>query len=289
MTERIWTVKEIIDWSTHYLKKAASDTPRLDAELLLTKALNCRRLDLYLDHHKPLIASEKDAYRDLIRRRAAGEPVAYILGQRDFYGLSFQVNRHTLIPRPETETLVEQVLAQYPLGQSVRGLDVGTGSGCIAITLKKLRPDWAILAWDLSPEALALARSNGEKLEADVIWEERDALLSQNWRELGAELDFVVANPPYIGEREKPDLSPSVTAFEPNLALFAPDDGLLFYKTLASEACSVLRPEGKIFLEIGHKQAPEVSLILEDRGWQGILVHRDLAGRDRVVTAILPP
>jgi release factor glutamine methyltransferase len=275
MSEQIWTIKDVIDWSIPFLKEKGSPSARLDA-------------DLYLDHHKPLNTEERSAFRDRIRRRSQGEPVAYILGRKDFYGHEFRVGPATLIPRPETEHLVEQVLKSFPDDTELTGLDVGTGTGCIAISLKKARPHWNLSAWDVSQEALQVAAQNAENLEATITLEHKDALKAQNWADQGNAFDFIVSNPPYIAPSERPELPVSVVKFEPALALFADAGGLIFYQTLAEKAVQSLRRGGKIFLEIGSSQASDVCLLLEESGWQNIAVHQDLAGLDRVVTATAP-
>ncbi len=288
MTDQIWTIKDVIQWSSSYLRQAGSDSPRLDAEILLAHTLDCRRLDLYLDHHKPLVPEERKGYRELIRRRAAGEPVAYILAYKEFYGLKFIVDRHTLIPRPDTETLVEQVLAYIPLDARWSGLDIGTGSGCIAIALKKNRPLCEIFAWDVSKNALVIAEKNASLLETPMIFEECDARLSESWASIRRPLDFIVSNPPYIADEEKAELSASVIGFEPEKALFASDKGLEFYKIFAQHAVQALKPQGKIFLEVGYRQANAVSLLLESSGWSEIARFKDLGGHERVVAATRP-
>jgi release factor glutamine methyltransferase len=288
MSEQIWTIKDVIDWSIPYLKEKGSPSARLDAELLLSDVLACRRLDLYLDHHKPLNQQERSAFRDRIRRRSMGEPVAYILGRKEFFGHEFSVGPATLIPRPETEHLLEVLLNGFPEDTELAGLDVGTGTGCIAISLKKARPHWSIKAWDISPEALGVAARNAEKLEAPIELELKDALQDQSWSAMPHAFDFIASNPPYIAASERSELPDSVVRYEPALALFAEEKGLIFYRTLAQKAARSLRKGGKIFLEIGSTQASDVSLLLEESGWQDITVHQDLAGLDRVVTARAP-
>jgi release factor glutamine methyltransferase len=288
MEQTIWTIKDVLDWSIPYLKKSGSDSPRLDAELLLCHVLSCVRLQLYMDHHKPLNPTERAAYRETIRRRAQGEPVAYIVGQRDFFGQTFRVNAHTLIPRPETEHLIEEVLKRYPAGTARNCLDIGAGSGCIAITLKKQRPEWSLEAWDISASALSVAEENAAALEAPMRFLQRDGLDAKSWEDRSGTFDLIVSNPPYIAESETADLPASVKNFEPHLALFAEDSGLRFYRTFAALAPKALRTDGKIFLEIGFRQASDVSSLLEDYGWRDIEVFPDLGGKDRVVLATRP-
>jgi release factor glutamine methyltransferase len=288
MSQQIWTIKDVIDWSIPYLKDKGSPTARLDAELLLCDVLACRRLDLYLDHHKPLNADERTAFRERIRRRSLGEPIAYILGRKEFYGHEFVVGPATLIPRPETEHLVEILLNSFAEDASVTGVDVGTGTGCIAISISKARPQWQVEAWDLSSEALVVATHNAEHLQASVLFHKKDALREQSWSERLHAFDFIASNPPYIAASERPTLPDSVVKFEPGQALFAEEDGLIFYRIFAQKAVRSLRLGGKIFLEIGSGQASDVCLLLEESGWQSIAVHQDLAGLDRVVTAVAP-
>ena len=286
MTDKIWTIREILNWSIQYLKKVGSDTPRLDAELLLCRALKCRRLDLYLEHDKPLENSEKNQYREFIKRRSLMEPVAYILGERDFYSLTFEVNPHVLIPRPETELLIELILKSFNSDQEFFGLDVGTGSGCLAITIQKNRPMSIIEAWDKSELALEVAKKNASKHGVNIQWGNKDVFASEAWDGLRSKLDFIVSNPPYIAPEEKNELQLSVRNYEPELALFAEENGLRFYKYYALHAQKFLKVGGKIFLEIGHTQGSAIIDLMKASGWVGIELHKDLNGHDRVVSAI---
>lgn len=288
MNERVWTIKDIISWSIPFLKEKGSPSARLDAEIMLAQVMACRRLDLYLDHHKPLTPDERRVFRESIRRRAAGEPVAYIIGQREFFGLNFEVNSATLIPRPETEHLVEKILETYPPTGALRGLDIGTGSGCIAITLKQQRSDWQIEAWDFSDEALEVAARNVQRHGIEINLQRLDALQQKTWQGNSHCFDFIVSNPPYIATSERAGLPISVLNYEPSMALFAENSGLAFYEAFASYAGFCLVPGGKIFLEIGSRQAADVCLLMESKNWQKILVHQDLAGHDRVIEAERP-
>ena len=288
MHQAVWTIKDIIAWSIPFLKEKGSSSARLDAELMLCKVLGCRRIDLFLDNTKPLDLLEKKLFRECIRRRAAGEPVAYILGYREFYGLSFEVNAATLIPRPETEHLVERVLASFSKDRACRGLDVGTGTGCIAVSIKQHQPGWEIEAWDASELALVVAARNIKKHGQPVKLIYANALLAENWQRNSIKFDFVVSNPPYISPSEKTNLPNSVVNFEPYMALFAENSGLEFYQMFASYSGSCLVEDGKIFLEIGSQQAFDVCSLLEAKHWQGVTVHKDLAGLDRIVEAVRP-
>ncbi len=287
-TQEIWTIKDVLNWSVGFLAKSGSETPRLDAELLLSDSLGCRRLDLYLGFDKPLLVPERNRYKDLIRRRAAGEPVAYITGKRDFFGLSFHVSPATLIPRPDTETLVEKILEHYPKSSRLRVLDIGTGTGCIALSLKKERPDWEITAWDISEEALLVAKKNSEDLGLALDLYKVDALDSSTWPNLSQKFDIVVSNPPYIAEDERVDMNESALKFEPKAALFAPDQGLKFYVFFAQNLPLILNPEGKVFLEIGFRQRDAVCSLLENAAWSSVASFKDLSGHDRVVMGAAP-
>ncbi len=286
----IWTIQRIMVWSTGYLEKEGSPTPRLDTELLLCHTLQCRRIDLYTSFDKPMEKAERDTFKVYLRRRAAGEPIAYILGKRDFWGRTFQVNPAVLIPRPETEHLVEEVLKtlRNPSDTgSYRILDIGTGSGCIAISLKLEQPHNEVEAWDVSPDALAVAQTNAQLLGASVTWRQRDVLQEESWQN-SEPWDVIVSNPPYIAASEQETLMASVVKFEPHAALFAPEDGLQFYKIIAKKAFGRIKSKGWIFFEVGATQAAAVEEILRQEGWLNRQVVKDLSGHERVVYGQAP-
>lgn len=284
-----WTIQRILQWSTDFLKGKGSPTARLDAEILIAHTLGLTRIQLYTGFDKPVLERERGPLRDFLRRRGNGEPVAYITGQKDFMGLSFVVSRDVLIPRPDTEILVEAVQAAYKAVESpLRILDVGTGSGCIAIALAKAFPEAAIFAWDNSEPALAIARVNAERLETPrVVCECRDARDLANWQG-GGTFDLVVANPPYIDLSERSALPVSVRDFEPASALFAASAGLEYYELLVAQAPKVLRSGGRLFLEIGSTQADAVVMLLTSGQWRDVRVLKDYGRHDRVVEALAP-
>lgn len=286
--QEVWTIKDVLTWSIGFLQKSGSESPRLDAELLLAESLACRRLDLYLGYDKPLEITERNRYKDMIRRRAQGEPVAYITGKRDFFGLTLNVSPATLIPRPDTETLVEAALEKTDKSSSLRVLDIGTGTGCIALALKKERPLWSLEAWDISPEALLVAESNAALHDLDVAFQRCDALDETIWTADRQKFDVVVSNPPYIARGEEADMSASTLKFEPKNALFAEDEGLRFYASFARNLPRILVPKGKVFLEIGFWQRDAVCSLLIEAGWTSVRSLKDLSGHDRVVTAEAP-
>jgi len=292
MNAESWTIKDIINWSVPYLKKSESPSARLDTELLLAHSLNCKRIDLYLQYDKPLNRDERDRFRSYLKRRALGEPISYILGYREFYGLSFDLTSDVLIPRPETEHLVEfveGVIKKRQQTEPIRVLDIGTGSGCIAVVLKKLFPEIHVEAWDISEKALDVAKANSESHDVTIDFRLQNALDERAWQRNDLAVDIICSNPPYIGFEEKLALHRSVRDYEPHQALFADQDGLIFYLALAKFAATKLRSEGWLVCEIGSQQGHVVSKIFEDHGWAGVSLYKDLAGMDRVIAAQLSP
>jgi len=282
------TIVEVLKLSADYLAKHGSDSGRLDAEVLLAHALGLRRLDLYLQFERPLSAAEVDRYREACRRRAGGEPVAYIRGRREFMSLDLLVTPAVMIPRPETEVLVEaalRALAQIaPEGRPAGGprvLDVGTGSGAIALAVAAGRIDSRVLATDISTEALDVAARNVQRLEMQDRVELRQADLVDG---IGEEFDLVLANLPYI-DPEWPDaVTAEVAASEPGLALYAGRDGLDLFRRLLPELPR-LAPGGRALLEFDPRQSAALRQIAEPIG--AIEVLRDLAGLERVLVISL--
>ncbi|MBR9805065.1 peptide chain release factor N(5)-glutamine methyltransferase [bacterium] len=258
-----------------------SDSARLDAECLLAAVLERDRSYLYAWPERSVSEQQQAVYQALISRRAGGEPVAYLLGYQEFWSLRLRVTPDVLIPRPDTELLVEQVLALDDSGLTV--VDVGTGSGAIALVVAQQKPDWEIIGVDLSPAALAVARSNGEAHAAGrVRW-----LLSDYLSAFAAQsVDVIVSNPPYIAA-DDPELESSVAHYEPTMALIAGQQGMEAFYVLARQAASVLRPGGRLLLEHGYQQAEAVADCLRGYGFESVSCHCDLAGRPRVTTAQL--
>ena len=279
-----WSIKRVLAWATDDFKRRGNKSARLDAELLLSEALGFDRIKLIVEAERPLADDELSRYRDLIKRRRACEPIAYILGRREFFALPMRVDRRVLIPRPDTEILVETALngtrEQHLYG---RMLDLCTGSGCVAIAFAKERPTWRVTAVDLSPDAAAVARENVQRagvvhnvavLEGDLF-----AALPE-----GARFELVTANPPYIPSSEIAGLDADVRDFEPRLALDGGADGLDITRRLVSEATRYLSPGGLLALEGGFDQAPAVEQLLEQAGFSQIVRSKDLAGVERVVS-----
>ena len=255
--------------------------PRLDAEYLLAHVLNISRLSMLIDKSRALSDAEAVRYEDLLRRREGREPLQYILGIQPFMGLPFKTDVRALIPRNDTEALCEAALAEAQPGDAV--LDLCTGSGALAIALRKLRPGLIVTATDLSGDALALARENARALNAQVRLLQGDLFAPVR----GEVFDVIVSNPPYIPEALRGRLQPEVEQ-EPALALFAGEDGLDFYRRIAREAPGFLRAGGRLLLEIGDSQGTAVRRLLEE-GFHGIRILNDLNGLPRVIRAERKP
>jgi release factor glutamine methyltransferase len=279
-----WTITDILNWSTKYLEEKGSDTARLDAQLLISDALDLTRIQLYTNFDQCLNGAERKSVRDLLTRRASGEPVAYILGSREFMGHSFKVTPAVLIPRPDTEVLVEKVLASADKEKPLQILDIGTGSGCIAISIAAGLEFAQVTAWDKSADALDVAKTNATSLEVEnVQFIEKDALDAGSWNDLT--FDIIVSNPPYITDSEMKELAIGVIDFEPEMALSGGEDGLTFYRYFAGKTSAALNAGGSLYWEIGSTQSESVSNLLVEAGFVDIAVIKDYAGHDRVVTA----
>lgn len=277
----------MVQWMAADFVERDIPSPRLDAELLVAHSLGHDRVGLYLDLERPLNGDELTAIRGLVKRRRSHEPVAYILGKREFVGRPFDVDPAVLIPRPDTETLIERALSLLPKEEPARLADLCTGSGCIAITLAAERPECEVDASDLSAEALVVAERNRARhgVEARVQLRQGDL-----WDALPAEAsyDLIASNPPYVTESEWAGLSPDVRAHEPRIALVGGADGLDFYRRLAEHAADRLVRGGHLLLEVGQGQAPAVEEMLHAAGLAGVRSHDDLGGIARVVEAVRP-
>jgi release factor glutamine methyltransferase len=270
------TVAEVLRASTAYLGERGIDTARLDAELLLSRALGLTRIELYTQHDRPMTEAERAAARALVQRRGRREPLAYVLGDWDFRRLTLKTDARALVPRPETEIVVERCLALLDGAEEPRVADVGTGTGAIALALKDERPDARVVATDASMDALALARENADANGLDVHFVQADLLTG-----VAGPFDLVVSNPPYVAEAELETLQPELT-WEPRAALL--DAGQT--ARLAREARAVLG--GWLVLEVHAGRARSVADELAAMGYEGVSIERDLAGRERVVEARWP-
>jgi release factor glutamine methyltransferase len=281
----VWTVLRLMKWSGEYLESKGVDRGRLDAEHLLARALGLPRLQLYLQYDRPLEQSELDRFRPLLRRRAHREPLQYILGRAAFRELDLKVDSRVLIPRPETEVLVDEVLAWAGGKESLTALDLGTGSGAIGLSLLLEGPFRRVVATDVSVDAVELARENARDAGVEERIEFRIGALFDAVG-VGESFDVVVSNPPYIAEGEASSLQPEVGLWEPADALFGGPDGLSVVRAIVQGAGAVLKPMGLLALEVGERQ-PEIVLgALEEVGeYDDVRIRRDLAGRQRVVLA----
>ncbi|HEX6241959.1 MAG TPA: peptide chain release factor N(5)-glutamine methyltransferase [Polyangiales bacterium] len=278
-----WTVRRVITWLYGDLQKRGIDSARLEADLLVAHALKQKRLALYLDLDRPLEDAELRTVRALVERRRAFEPIAYILGEREFYGRGFEVNRDVLIPRPDTETLVEQALLTLRSGDdAARVLDLCTGSGAVALTLAAELPARRILATDVSAAALSVATRNAERLGLSERVELRQGDLFAAVP-AGERFAAITANPPYVGAEELLTLAPDVRDHEPALALDAGADALSFYRRIAQDAPRFLAPGASLLVEVGYTQASAVQALFSAAGLLEVRSAKDLAGTERVV------
>ncbi len=280
------TVLEVIQRSTEFLQQKGVDSPRLQIELMLAHALNVPRLKLYLNFERVLNETELNRVREMVKRRATREPLQHILGSTSFCGLEIKCSPASLVPRPETELLAErgwQFLSTFN-SQPSTAIDFGTGTGCIAIALAAKAPQAMIHASDISPDALALARENAAKsnVAERIIFHEGDGFAVLPG---GLQFDLVVSNPPYIASEEISTLQKEVRDFDPRVALDGGGDGLDFYRRLAKEAPSFLKPGGKLMAEFGDGQAEEVKKIFSDEKWIVEEIVADYSSRARILIA----
>ena len=282
-----WTIIKLLQWTTTYFKERGIESPRIDAELLLAFALGLQRIDLYLRYDQPLHPGELADFRTLIKRRAAREPVAYITGTKEFWGLALTVDPAVLIPRPETECAIETILEflnGYPGSDNPRILDLGTGTGAIALALAQSCPAARVMALDRSCDALAVADRNRRRHEL----QDRVDLLAGEWltplaRER-ARFDIVVSNPPYIPSDQIDGLQPEILHYEPHAALDGGPDGLDCLRVIVRETPAVLQPGGALFLEIGNDQFLAVEQLAKETDAFGeIVCLKDYSGLDRIV------
>jgi release factor glutamine methyltransferase len=283
VTAETWTPLKLIAWTQGFFARSGVEAPRLSAEVLLAHALSCDRVRLYLDFDKPIAAPELAAFRELVRRRAAGEPTAWLTARKEFCGRAFRVDARALVPRPETEQVVEAALAALPEGGAA--LDLCTGTGCIALSLALGRPGARVTAVELSPEALALARENAATLGAAV-----ELLPGDLYGPLpaGARFDLVVSNPPYVPSGEIEGLAREVRR-EPRMALDGGPDGLDVLRRVVAGAPARLVAGGTLVVEMHESHLEPLPRLCREAGFATAEPFRDLAGLPRWVVARLPP
>jgi release factor glutamine methyltransferase len=282
-----WTILKVLQWASTYFKRHEIDSPRATAEILLAHALAAERIDLYLHYDQPLNAKELTRFKAIIKRRIEREPVAYILGCKEFWSLDLAVTRNVLIPRPETECLVERALAclaaDFDSGRQ-RILELGTGSGAILIAMASENSQHAYWGTDISAAAIQIAQRNAivHGLAANIHF------LVANWFSSFAVrtdlFDMIISNPPYIRRRDLKRLQPEIQAFEPLVALDGSEDGLLCLRHIIQSAHLYLRPGGMLFLEMGHDQKASLKQIIQRCGqYEDVNFYTDYSGYDRIV------
>lgn len=290
MTMETWTIQRLLNWITDYFTKKGVDSPRLSAELLLCHVLKLERIQLYTLFDRVVSRTELDALHALVKRGGEHEPIAYLVGRCEFYSLTLTITRDCLIPRPETELLVERAIDFLRRRSgSQAALDLCTGSGCIAAAIAKETPDVQVVATDICQAALSVAAGNIETLK-----------LAERVRLLAGDLfdpvikgldtpafDLIVSNPPYVSEAEYEALDKNVRDYEPKHALLAGPDGLDVYRCIIARAVEFLKPDGALMLEIGYAQAHSVCDLLEQAGaFSSIRIEKDLSGHDRIAIAL---
>lgn len=287
-TAEPWTIGRLLTWTTDFLRGKGADSPRLDAEVLLAHARGCQRIELYTAFDEEPAESVRTTFRELVSRRATGTPVAYLVGQREFFSLSFEVTPDVLIPRPETEQLVVRALdlaKEMASSESLRIADVGTGSGVIAICVAKHLENCRVTAIDISPATLAVAQRNAQKHGVDKRIE---FLASDLLETLPAEKQFslVLSNPPYVSSTEMAELARDVGEYEPHLALDGGEQGTQVIERLIAQVSKYLRSEGWLLLEVGSSNANRVEeLISQNPSLELHETLKDIAGLSRVVQA----
>lgn len=280
-SERVWTVLSMLEWATDYFKQKDVPDPRLSIEWIVAEALQCKRLDLYLQFERPLSSAELDEIRPLVKRRASLEPLQYILGSTEFINATITLDTNVLIPRIETEQLVDLLLEHFSdrKNEPLNLLDAGTGSGCIPIAIKKEYPAWYCAGFDISEKALERARINAETNETEIDFFKADILKIDQLPEVcQKEWDIIISNPPYITESEKAEMHKQVTEHEPHLALFH-DEPLKLYSKIIEFAAS---KKASLYLECNDKTAPEV-LQLAKPLFRSTKLFKDLDQNERFV------
>lgn len=286
-----WTIGKLLDWTRAHFESRGVEEPRLCAEILLAKALACRRIDLYAQYDRRPDDAQRAAFREMVKAAAEHRPIAYLVGKKEFYSLEFDVTPDVLIPRPETEIIVERALAFAAAcpGERVTVWDVGTGSGCVAVTIAKREPRAHVVATDISESALAVARGNAAKhgVAERVTFAAAD-LLERTDGDPNETFDIITANLPYVATADARTLPKMVRDYEPATALFAGADGLDLFRRMAPQVPARLRPGGLLLLEIGMSQAEAVTGLFVAAGLELTGAYADLRGIVRTLGFTLP-
>ena len=279
---KTWTVLDLVEWTENYFRESGITTPRLDAEVLLGFVLQKSRLQLYLSFEMPVFPDHLSVFRQLVQRRKEHTPVSYLTNHREFMSIDFYVDSRVLIPRPETEILVEYVLDRTRTHGPISLVDIGTGSGAIAVSLAFNRPEWYIVATDISIDALAVAETNATRHQTQIEFRSGDML--STLESVDDKFDWIVSNPPYISSQDYKILPPDVRNFEPKLALASPPDGLQLIRILIESAPNYLKPNGRLAIEIGKGQRLDVEdFVHRSKKYQKIDFIPDLSGVARIL------
>lgn len=278
------TVLDAINKSADYLAEKEIDSPRINAELFLASILNCKRLDLYLMYDRPLSNDEIVKYRDFLKRRSSFEPIQYIIGKVEFYGIEIKISPSVLIPRPETEILVETVINNIGKNDRLKILDIGSGSGNIAIALAKNLLNAKITGIDISKDSIILARENARRLQLEdqISFSVEDIFNLNEANYTG--YDIVVSNPPYVSEQDYLNVQKEIKNYEPDFAVTDFSNGYSFYKKITDVCKMILNPGGKIFFEIAVGQSAKVKNILAKNDYKNILAVKDYGNIERVIS-----
>jgi release factor glutamine methyltransferase len=285
VAERVWTVKDALEWTCEYLDRKTDAHPRRSAEWLLSSATGLSRIELYTNHDRPLSHDERERYRALVTRRAEGMPLQYVTGEMPFRHLVVRVEPGVFIPRPETEILVDVVLEEIRMSVEPLVVDLCTGSGCVALSVASERPGARVWAVELGESAFRAACRNALHAKvADRVQVVHGDLFDPLPHELLGTVDFIVSNPPYIPSADLPDLPAEVLGFEPHEALDGGPDGLDVFRRIADQAGRWLAPGGGLAIELDSGRVAEAAALLASH-YEGVTVRKDLTGRDRIVYA----
>jgi release factor glutamine methyltransferase len=278
------TVLDVLNKATEFLNSKGIDSARLNAELLLANILNCKRLDLYLMYDKPLKQDELDLFREYLKRRSTFEPFQYIIGKVEFYGLELKISNDVLIPRPETEILVETIINSYNKRRELNILDIGCGSGNISIALGVNLNNANVTGIDISKEAIELAQENTQRHNcSDRVSFIKEDILKVHENEYSG-FDIIVSNPPYVSEKDYANVQLEIKNYEPDFAVTDFADGYKFYVKIIYLAQHILKPHGKLFFEIAKGQSEKVKELLKQSNFQNISINKDYREIDRVIS-----